>query len=307
MERGNGKNMAGKVFALLLAIILWVYVMNEQNPPLEHTASVKLEVRNVPQGLYLVEAPETIEIRYRGTRSTIAGLRPQDLEAYVDAHGLQEGEHSLAVKAVVPSALELIKVTPNTVMVHLESQLTRRLPVTPKFTGATPAGVVINKVGIIPVQATITGPRSKVEQVSAIMALAEMSGIDKDVVLEGTPRAYAKNGSVIEDISVSPEKVQLQISVLKGAVTKTVDVKPVITGELVAGATIARIFTEPGKLEISGQAEALKAIDWIYTIPIDVAGQSADMVREVKVQLQEGIVAARGDTVKVSIRINPPR
>jgi YbbR domain-containing protein len=307
MERVNGENMTGKIFALLLAIILWVYVMNEQNPPVEQTANVKLEVRNVAQGLFLVEGTETIKIRYRGPRSIIAGLRPLDLVAYVDAHGLQEGEHSLAVKAVIPGALELIEVSPNTAIVRLESQITRNLPVTPKFTGATPAGVVINKAGIIPVQATITGPRSKVEQVSAVMAIAEMSGVDKDVILEGTPRAYGKNGSVITDVSVSPEKVQLQISILKGVVTKLVDIKPVITGEPVPGVTISRITTEPNKLEISGQAEKLKTIDWVYTLPIDIAGQSSDLVREVKLQLQEGIVAAKGDTVKVSIRVNPPR
>lgn len=306
MEHSNGENMTGKILALFLAIILWVYVMNEQNPPVEQTLNVKLQVRNIAQGLTLQESTETVKVRYRGPRSIIAGLRPQDMEVYVDAHDAVEGEHSLPVKAVIPSSLELIELIPNTAMVRLEGQSSRQLPVTPKFTGTTVAGVILNKAEVVPAQATVTGPRSKVEMVSAIVALIDMSGVDKDVVLEGIPHPYSKAGSLVEGVSVAPDKINVQISVLQGLNTKTVDIKPLLVGELASGAAITRIMTEPEKVEIRGRPEVLKTIDWLYTLPIDVTGQSTDVVREVKLRLPEGIALTKGDSVKVTIRISPP-
>lgn len=303
MERHNGENMTGKILALLLAVILWVYVMNEQNPPVEQTANVKLQVRNIAQGLTLKENAENIRIRYRGPRSIIAGLRSKDMEVYVDARNAGEGEHSLPVKAVFPSAVEIIEVAPNTAVVRLEGQVSRQLPVTPRFTGTAAAGVIINKAEVIPAQVTITGPRSKVDMVSAVVASVDMGGVDKDIVLEGIPHPFSKNGALVEGVSAAPEKVQVQIMVLQGVVTKTVDLRPSIVGEVVPGAVITKIISEPDKVEIRGRADVLKTIEWLQ-LPIDVSGQSADMVREIKIQLPEGVTVVRGDTVKVTIRIS---
>jgi len=303
MAHSNGENMTGKILALLLAVILWVYVMNEQNPPVEQTLNVKLEVRNVAQGLILAQSTDHVKIRYRGPRSIIAGLRQQDLEVYVDARGLEEGHHMLPVKSVIPGALEVIEVVPNTVEIRLESQVSRTLPVTPKFSGATLAGIVINKIEVTPPQATITGPRSNVDMVAAVTVPVDMSGVGKNTVIEGLPHPYSSTGMPVEGIYISPEKVQVYVEVLQGIVTKTVDIKPAVTGEPAPGAAITKVSTEPEKVEIRGPVETLKKIDAVYTTPVDVTGQTADMAREVTIQAQEGVTITKGDTVRVSIHI----
>lgn len=303
MAHNNGENMTGKILALLLAVILWVYVMNEQNPPVEQTVNVKLEVRNVAQGLILAQSTEYVKIRYRGPRSIIAGLHQQDLEVYVDARGLEEGQHVLPVKTGIPGGLEVIEVVPNTVEIRLESQITRTLAVVPKFTGSTPPGIVINKIEVVPAQVRITGPRSKVETVSAVVLPVDMSGVGKNTVLEGVPHPCNNTGGIVDGVDVSPEKVKLQVGVLQDSVTKTVDIKPSVIGEPAPGAAITKVSTEPDKVEISGPAETLKKIEAVYTAPVDVSGQAADVVREVKIQGPEGVTTPRGDTVKVSIHI----
>jgi len=303
MAHNNGENMTGKVLALLLAVILWVYVMNEQNPPVEQTLNVKLEVRNVAQNLVLAQSTDQVKIRYRGPRSIIAGLRQQDLEVYVDARGLEEGQHLLPVKTGIPGALEVIEVVPNTVEIRLEGQVTRILPVVPKFAGTTPPGIVIDKIEVVPAQVTITGSRSKVDMVAAVAVPVDMSGVNKNTVLEGLPHPYGNTGGAVEGVYVSPEKVQVHVSVLQGTITKTVDIKPSVIGELAPGAAITRVSTEPDKVEISGPAETVKKIDALYTAPVDVSGQAVDVVREVKIQGQEGVTTTRGDTVKVSVQI----
>lgn len=304
MERSNGENITGKILALLLAVILWVYVMNEQNPPVEQSLNVKLDVRNVAQGLTLAEATETVKVRYRGPRSIIAGMHPQDLEVYVDARGLQEGEHALPVKASVPSSLELIEVVPNTATVRLESLISRQVPITPQFTGGTAPGIVIGKAGVTPVQATVSGPRGKVDAVSAVVVYIDIHNLDKDTNIEGALQAVGSSGTAVAGIHVSPDKAQVQITIQRGIVTKTVDIKPIVSGDLAPGAMITKIITEPDKLEIRGQADALKTINWLATAPIDVSGQYTDIIRETRVQLQEGVAVTKGDVVRVEIYIS---
>ena len=68
------RNWVAKILALILAFILWIYVMNEQNPPVEATFSVPLEVQNLADPLILQDAPDYIRIKVKGPRSIVAGI-----------------------------------------------------------------------------------------------------------------------------------------------------------------------------------------------------------------------------------------
>ena len=43
-------NLPAKILALVIAVILWGYVMNDQNPSIESTYTVQLDVVNAPEG-----------------------------------------------------------------------------------------------------------------------------------------------------------------------------------------------------------------------------------------------------------------
>lgn len=48
------ENMLARVIAFLIACALWMYVMNEQNPLVERNYVVNLELRNVPEGMIVL-------------------------------------------------------------------------------------------------------------------------------------------------------------------------------------------------------------------------------------------------------------
>ena len=68
-----GRNLLPKLLAVLVALIIWVFVMNEQNPPLEGTFQVALGSSNVAEDMIVVEAPPTVRVKVRGLRNAIAG------------------------------------------------------------------------------------------------------------------------------------------------------------------------------------------------------------------------------------------
>ena len=47
------RNLAAKILCFLVALVLWGYVMNEQNPSIEGTFTVPLTITNAPDGAHL--------------------------------------------------------------------------------------------------------------------------------------------------------------------------------------------------------------------------------------------------------------
>ena len=68
-------NLPAKILALVIAVILWGYVMNDQNPSIENTYTVQLDVVNAPEGYKITKDASNVKLRVRGPRS-LAGRRP---------------------------------------------------------------------------------------------------------------------------------------------------------------------------------------------------------------------------------------
>ena len=57
------ENMLARVIAFLIACALWMYVMNEQNPLVERNYVVNLELRNVPEGMIVLNTPDKVRVK----------------------------------------------------------------------------------------------------------------------------------------------------------------------------------------------------------------------------------------------------
>lgn len=300
MAGEQGRNLTAKILAVILAIILWLYVMNEQNPPVEATFTVPLEVRNVMSGLVVEDAPDTVRVKVRGPRSIIAGVMTKDLKSYIDLRGLGEGQHNVRVAAAIPSSLNLVEVSPDKVTVRLDTSISRQVPVEVRLTGSAAAGVAVGKVTARPEQITIEGPKSAVNAVERVVAIVDLSGRQADFTVDVPLKLLNQSGKEVQGLTVYSNKATVTATLVKGPSKKTVDVKPIIYGELASGVQLARITTEPAKVEITGDSREIEKIDFIYTEPVNLAGINRETTREAKLQLKEGIVASQ-DAVTVHI------
>jgi YbbR domain-containing protein len=69
-------------------------------------------VVNIPNGLTVVIQTTSLTVRISGDTPVINELTPADIQATVDATGLAEGVHSLAVKVTVPNNVTLDAIEP---------------------------------------------------------------------------------------------------------------------------------------------------------------------------------------------------
>src|SRR5690606_6643353 len=108
MSKEKKNDLTLKIFALVIAIILWSYVMSEVNPPFtSEFRNVNVDFINESalekQGLVVME-PKSANIRVSvsGRRSEVLQVSGSDIIAQVDLNGYSEGNVKVPVYVQVP-------------------------------------------------------------------------------------------------------------------------------------------------------------------------------------------------------------
>ena len=104
-----GKKWQLKIICLLLAIVLWFLIINEQNPISEGSYTVPVTVENLDAQYITSNVPKTVYVRLSGPRNTIINVGPSDIRAYIDLSNAQEGEMEVPVRLEIPHGTELKK------------------------------------------------------------------------------------------------------------------------------------------------------------------------------------------------------
>jgi len=110
------RNIGYKLLALAIAIIIWFYANEGQNP----RASVELRrlplvVREIEPDCVVAAAPKTVNVRLEGARAYINSVtdRPDTITAYVDLAGRTAGRYTVPVIVTPPAGFAgLVSATP---------------------------------------------------------------------------------------------------------------------------------------------------------------------------------------------------
>lgn len=303
MDRLPKKNLTAKILALILAMILWTYVMNEQNPPVDVNMEVPLEVRNLSSAVVPVDTPDYVKIRVRGPRTLIAGLGKQDIKTYIDLKGLTEGVNTAKVHTTIPTGIEVVEVVPDKVTFQLESIVSKQIPVEVKLKGAPPADLIVDKITYSSHNVAVEGPKGLLATAAKAVAYVDVAGKNTDFTLSVPLKLVDQNGKQVEEgLQMKPNSMYVSLFFAPSVITKVVDIKPNITGQLMKGVTLKQILTNPQKIEISGDRQILDKIDALYTEPISLNGIDKDVEVEGKLQVRDG-VTINSKIVKVNINV----
>jgi YbbR domain-containing protein len=307
-------NWGTGVLSISLAVALWVYVTNEENPDRTERVpgAVPIEVVNVPEGQAVFSISDSsVSVRALASESVHESLTAEDFDATVDLSGVTSRTANVRVEVESnESRAEVVEVTPPEVTVTLESITTRTVPVETELVGAPPPGYEVGAITVDPVEVQITGPQSLVQGVSSVVAEINLTGVRVDIeqtVILG-PRDSA--GVVIQGLDVEPESARVTVEVTQNETTLTLAVRPIIEGSPASGYSVGGIGVSPATVNVTGSVEALAAIDGTIGVPtdtisIDGANESIES-RTVALQLPEG-VRADVSNVTVTIEIVPSR
>ena len=74
-------NLPVKILAFIVAVMLWLYVMNDQNPAIEGNYTVPVTIENAPDGYQVHASADTATIRVRGPRSLFVAADRSEFRA----------------------------------------------------------------------------------------------------------------------------------------------------------------------------------------------------------------------------------
>ena len=308
-------NLLLKIMALLFAVILWSYVLNENNPVREYKMpGIKVEFKNYEElrdkGLYisgsLSDILESVDVYLEVNQSDIKYLSEENVKAYIDLSTVSgPGECTRDINGDTRYG-EVTGKSQRSVTFYVDEYETRPVPVNVNVTGNVPDGYYAATPEISPNVITIAGASVDVEKVASAVCTVDLNGLTQGYNKSVEVHLLDSDGNEV-DKSLFSEGVPSVIVNLEVLATKTVsvDVKTAIMGqdELAAGYEIAGITCEPDTVEIAGDPDVIADISSVGLTPYPVSGASTSVAILLDYQLPDGVSVLSEDKAQVYVEI----
>ncbi|HHV46505.1 MAG TPA: hypothetical protein GXX53_06370 [Tissierellia bacterium] len=306
MGKEKKNDLTIKILALIIAIILWSYVMSEVDPVTKDNMNVDVNFLNVAslerQGLVVLE-PENASVRVQisGRRSQIIKVSEKDIIAQVDLSGYSEGKLKVPVYVQAPSFVNIEDYNPKEILVTFDKIITKEIPITVETTGEVPTGNVIGTPEARPQYIVVEGPRTWLNSVSKVVATLDVSKSNDDINVPVPIRIVDDEGNDVRGVSSNLNVVDVFIPVYK---VKTVPIELRTENELPENYEIVDITIKPSTVSIVGKKDVLQNITQINTVPVDILTlmNSKDVL--VDLDLPDGVTLRNlEEPVKVTLNI----
>jgi len=267
------RNFWLKAVAVGIATLLWIAVGSEKI--VERSLQAPLELLNLPTALELVgDTPKSIEVRVRGTSTSVGRLAPGDVKAVLDVGSARAGRNLYHVGpdlVSTPFGVDVTYAGPAMLALAFERLVTRELPIKADVDGEPAPGYEIRRVTVQPATVEVIGPES---------ALRELSeAVTEPIELR------ASAAQVQESVAIAILNSTARLRVPQKALV-TVDIQPVRTERVIRAVPVRmqqlragqRAQANPSKVAVTVRADdaTLKQLD-VASIEasVDLAGLGA--------------------------------
>lgn len=291
-----------KIICLLLAIILWFFIINEQNPISEGSYTVPIAIENLDSQYITSNVPKTVYIRLSGPRNTIINVGTNDVRAYIDMSNAQEGEMEVPVHVVIPNGTELIKQSMASAKITVDVYTVKELPITPHLDGKVEGNSFVSSLKIIPEKVVISGARRLIQQVEKAVISIPVDGKDENFSMMAPIHLLDGNGAPVEGLELTPWQSNVKVGIDHNGVLKTVPVNVSSTGTLRSGYTVKELKADPANIDVKGTASAVNELTSIDLPPVDIDDLHGNTTWTVTVPHLAG-VDIEPEEVKVSLTV----
>ncbi|MGH2454960.1 MAG: CdaR family protein [Candidatus Limnocylindria bacterium] len=306
------RNWHLKLGALGLATILYTGFVYSGSFTEQPFPGVSVQAINLPSSAYpLTQQLGTVDIRYRLSVDSPIRVTAESFSVTVD---LSEYDMELAPETqalaiqVRPLAegLDVLSFSPTSVPVAIDRVGQREVPVVVDR-GEVPEGLSIGTPSVSARQALASGPESQLGRVTRAVARVQIfeSGIDitgQQVTLVPVD----VDGRQVESVELDPSTVTVSIAVSTVETSKTVPIRPRLTGSPADGFEVASVTVEPSVVTLFGMPADLAGVVEVPTEGLGLAGAAESLTLDAVLVLPEGTRLAEetADPV-ISVTLRP--
>lgn len=291
-----------KIVCLLLAIILWFLIINEQNPVSEGSYTVPVVIENLDSQYITSNVPKTVYVRLSGPRNTIINVGPSDIKAYIDLADAQEGDMDVPIHVEIPSGTELKKQSMASAKITVDVYAVREFNLTPHLVGKMDEDSFISSLKIVPEKVVVSGARRLIQKVDKAVVEIPVGDKNEDFSLMAQIHLLAADGSKVEGLEMTPWQSNLRVSIGHNAAVKTVPVHVTSYGTVGDGMTLKGLKVNPDALEVRGDAKVLQGVSRIDLTPVNVQGLTENKEWKILVSPINGVIV-EPDVVNVTATV----
>ncbi|MDE7297390.1 MAG: hypothetical protein K2N94_01010 [Lachnospiraceae bacterium] len=287
-------NFGWKLISLVSAFLVWMAIMNMQDP------YVSVTIENIPvtvlnesalqeQGkISDIESGRTANIKVRAPRSVADNLTAADFEVTADYRQMSlvyavpiqvrlSEKSSFAREDVI-----IEEKSPEVMLLTLEDYVreTFRVDILPK--GQAAEGYYVSSMTVRPNLVQIAGSKKQIDRIAKVVVEVDTTGVSRSFEQVAQIQAYDRNGYVVDDVRLEYEATEVAVEVTVLPVKKIL-LLITIEGTPSYGYECTGTQHVPTEITIAGTEEDLRSI-YSMTIPFDISMQSEDVEASINIE-----------------------
>lgn len=325
MKEKLANNLSLKILSLIVAVLVWLLVVNVDNPIVTKTFVVT-DVQLLNEAYIDADGKmcmrddeqEPIRVTVKAQRKVLDEISSLDIRAVAD---LQQAVSLDTNPVMVPITASIsgiqpdnIEVSPQNLSLHIEDKETQEFVVNVTTNGTKPdRGYEIGELVSSPEKIRITGPTSLINKIDKVTASVDVNGASSDVTQETDVTVIDKNGEEFSDQDMKYMNVsRVYVTARLWKVRTDVKLSAECSGTPADGYQIESVTTTPNVISVTGSDEALEALAVqnntiaISADAIDVSGKDKDYEEKIKISdyLPEGLKLTADSSEDVFVHVN---
>mgnify|MGYP003619745310 CR=1 FL=1 len=286
------QNLKMKIFAVIFAFFMWIYVMAEVDPIIiRDIDSVPINITNMQELELLELTPEygtdlNVRVSLRGRRSILNAQITRGIKAEGWINNPKEGENILVVDLKDVDSNVEYTLYPSDKQINLEKKMVIRKSVSVVQTGTLPEGYEIKEIKSNPASMYIEGPKTLVDSITTLMTTLDVSNYDKDFSKKLQVIPVDRDNQEVKGVSINQDTVFVHAIVVK---TKTVPIVLDIPNSENDELKLSGYTIDPPEAVIKGKANIIDSIKEIKTEKVELSQLVENPNLKVKLVLPTGV------------------
>lgn len=306
-------NLSLRILSLLLAICLWILVINTEDPITTRTFSgmevtiTNSDVLNNLNQTYQIASGEKITFSIKGKKTIVDKLKRTDFVVTADLSELSS-VNAVPIKVTAKKYaddIEIILGNDKTMTLEVEDLQQVQVPVVAETNGKPADGYSIGKKVTNPNLISVKGPVSIVKNIKQVRVAVNVDDVSSDIVTNVEPVCYDSDGNIVDTkrIKLDVDKIKVKVEIWK---TKKLPLTLKTIGKPANGYVLGTIDYEPKYVTVTGETKDLEKVSKLELPSIDITGKKSTVEKTIDlndVALPDGISLAQEENA-IMVKVN---
>lgn len=306
-------NFGLKILAVIFAGVLWLAVVNIDDPVTTRSFTTTVSVENgdyltgIGKYYEIINNSNTITFKVSGKRSYLERMGNSDFRATADLKMI-ENLNRVPVEITPQRYGGYVTVASKLYYLDLdvEDLVSKPFVISVQTDGKPSKQHALGETSVSPSLLRVSGPASVVDTIDKAVAAVNVEEMSQDLTDSVIPILYNKDGNEVDtkDLTFNIQNVMVSVRILD---TKDVTLNFQTAGTLQEGYEYVGIEYEPQTVSVKGASAVLNTVNSI-TIPeevLDLTDATGNIEKEVDISayLPEGVPLTKSNQAKISVTV----